>query len=169
MKRCSKCKAVKPEEDFHKSSGTKDGLRCDCKICALKTNKNWRMRNKEKYDENHRKAQYRWFLNNREASIIRGKKNYQKMQARRNMLVSEAKEKSGGCAICGETRHACLVFHHLKEKEIEICKLRTVPSIKRELGKCIVLCSNCHLLHHVGGMIIPDNVQLIDVDTLETK
>jgi len=33
MRKCSKCEAVKPQSDFHKSARGKDGLRGDCRSC----------------------------------------------------------------------------------------------------------------------------------------
>ena len=60
------------------------------------------------------------------------------------------------CDKCGETHPACLEFHHIngnKKKKILICKMAnsgySTASIKKEIAKCQVLCSNCHKkLHH---------------------
>lgn len=58
------------------------------------------------------------------------------------------------CTMCGNTDIRVLQFHHINPKE----KLHTVSSmvskgmsiqnIKREIEKTIVLCSNCHIIHH---------------------
>lgn len=57
------------------------------------------------------------------------------------------------CLECGERRIACLLFHHLdeREKEIDISAIHTGWSKKRieaELAKCIVLCGSCHMKLH---------------------
>lgn len=33
-KRCSRCQQLKPLTEFYTRKGTKDGLRCECKICG---------------------------------------------------------------------------------------------------------------------------------------
>lgn len=38
-KKCSKCKQVKPLDDFHNQNGVKDGKRSHCKICYNKQRK----------------------------------------------------------------------------------------------------------------------------------
>ena len=58
------------------------------------------------------------------------------------------------CVKCGEVNPVVLVFHHKGEEE----KLFNVSKkasnkcswaiIQREIDKCIVLCSNCHLIIH---------------------
>ncbi len=48
-KRCSKCKEVKPLEDFYKDERKKDGVRYGCKTCCCRDNKKYRhtLRGKE--------------------------------------------------------------------------------------------------------------------------
>ena len=47
MKRCSTCKAEKPESDFHRNSKSPDGLTNSCKDCAKARANRW-------YRENHK-------------------------------------------------------------------------------------------------------------------
>ena len=47
-KKCNKCKEVKPLESFSKLSGSKDGLRYNCKACSNAASKAWREANSEK-------------------------------------------------------------------------------------------------------------------------
>jgi hypothetical protein len=56
------------------------------------------------------------------------------------------------CTICGEARVDCLVFHHVGEKDYEVCKtFRHSPKIcQDEIAKCIVLCANCHSVLHAA-------------------
>ncbi len=39
MKTCTKCKASKPLDNFHKKSSSKDGYRPDCKACVAEFNR----------------------------------------------------------------------------------------------------------------------------------
>lgn len=57
------------------------------------------------------------------------------------------------CNRCGESRTYLLDFHHKdpRTKEGSVSKLISSASKKRildEIGKCEVLCSNCHREHH---------------------
>lgn len=45
MKKCSKCKKLKPLCDFKKEKLGKDGIRASCKICDKKRLKKWRKQN----------------------------------------------------------------------------------------------------------------------------
>lgn len=75
---------------------------------------------------------------------------------RQQKLKLEAVEyKGGGCISCGYKTYAgALEFHHKdpKEKDFSIgqVKSRSLSSIKPELDKCILLCSNCHREIHAG-------------------
>jgi hypothetical protein len=55
-----------------------------------------------------------------------------------------------GCSECDEKDPACLQFHHKdpdqKLRNVSACW--TIEDIKREIEKCVVLCSNCHRRHH---------------------
>lgn len=59
------------------------------------------------------------------------------------------------CAICSlNTEAACYDFHHLNPKEKDNCVANLVygqyslARIKKEMRKCILLCSNCHRNKH---------------------
>ena len=57
------------------------------------------------------------------------------------------------CAKCGQNHHATFDFHHIDSstKEASINKLIKNRAFKRameEVKKCIVLCANCHRIHH---------------------
>ncbi len=58
------------------------------------------------------------------------------------------------CVECGESRPPCLDFHHLDPSEKDFnpgqASDEFVPKarILEELKKCIVLCANCHRMHH---------------------
>lgn len=74
---------------------------------------------------------------------------------RRRKLKELAIEYKGGrCKHCGYHRcHAALEFHHLdpNEKDFGIAAngaTRSFDKLKKELDKCIMLCSNCHREEH---------------------
>lgn len=60
------------------------------------------------------------------------------------------------CIKCGEDATACLDFHHLDEdqKDLSLGLAKQngwgIGRIKKEIEKCIVLCSNCHRKLHAG-------------------
>ena len=63
-------------------------------------------------------------------------------------------KKENKCCKCGVEDHRVLEFHHLdsKNKEFDIgfaihgrCGMER---IKREMEKCIIICSNCHKILH---------------------
>ncbi len=61
---------------------------------------------------------------------------------------------SAGCSVCGYSKSArALQFHHNGEdKEHNIAKMvtqgRVLDKIMVEIGKCTILCANCHAEHH---------------------
>jgi hypothetical protein len=71
--------------------------------------------------------------------------------------------KGGACALCG---YACclraLEFHHLspatKRFSIAGSHTRSWKSLRTELDKCILVCSNCHDEIEAGETIIPDHL-----------
>jgi hypothetical protein len=79
-----------------------------------------------------------------------------KNSVRRKKIVAEfaAFKATKSCIKCGESHPATLDFHHTDpqktdKKVYELAKdghfwLR----IMREIDKCVVLCSNCHRIHH---------------------
>lgn len=62
--------------------------------------------------------------------------------------------KGGCCQICGYDKSVrALQFHHLNsgEKDFNISKVtKSWQTVKSELDKCILLCSNCHAEVHEG-------------------
>ena len=69
------------------------------------------------------------------------------------------------CEICGYDKNiAALEFHHLdpNEKEFTISKTHhSIDSVKDELNKCIVVCSNCHREIHNPQSTVQNINQLI--------
>lgn len=86
---------------------------------------------------------------------------------RRKRLRELAVEYKGGkCTFCGYNRCLnALDFHHLdaKKKEFGISKdgiTRSWEKNKKELEKCILVCSNCHREIHAG--ILQPSVEILE-------
>ena len=60
--------------------------------------------------------------------------------------------KGGKCQICGYNRCVdALDFHHIKEKTYNISGgTKSFERLKKEVDKCILVCSNCHREIHAG-------------------
>lgn len=106
---------------------------------GLKYCKKWREDNKEKLREEYK-------------SDKNGTKTRKKLRGRKKRLFYIEEKLQLKCCKCGENHVACLEFHHLdtKEKEKSISKMvkHSWEKIKKEMKKCIVLCSNCHRKEH---------------------
>ena len=59
------------------------------------------------------------------------------------------------CTLCGEAETCCLDFHHLEsdKKDFNVSsrsRYVSLTKLKKEIEKCVVLCSNCHRKVHAG-------------------
>ncbi len=129
---CSKCKIDKPTTDFHKKKSSSTGYNFQCKICINSYHKT------RKYPV--RKDYMRDFYK-------------QKSTRYKKQLIEML---GGKCNKCGLIDDPCVYdFHHTnpEQKEFSIAtalKHSTWDAIKKEVSKCILLCSNCHRkLHHI--------------------
>lgn len=81
--------------------------------------------------------------------------NYRK-EHRRKLKRKAVAYLGGKCEHCDGVFHqAAFDFHHVNEAEklTEITTLignRGWKQVENELQKCILLCSNCHRIHHYG-------------------
>lgn len=83
------------------------------------------------------------------------KKKEQNFQRRKEaqQYISELKS-TLKCTHCDENHPACLEFHHIDPslKDLEVGKAARdrwgIARIKKEIDKCLVLCSNCHKKEH---------------------
>lgn len=123
--------------------------------------KAYRKRNSEK----KKLYQHQWYLDNKEKCLQNSKDwailNHQSI---RELAKKRHQKKiqwmldyklSKGCAICGYNKCAyALDFHHDGDKEFDISIAvagnRSINEVKKEMEKCIVLCSNCHRELHYG-------------------
>lgn len=102
----------------------------------------------------HQEYSRKHYLANKERLLVANTKYKQKRW-------QEWKEfKSGlSCTKCGFSHLAALDFHHVDptEKEYNINRLISNGQFKRaeeELKKCVVLCANCHRIHHYEENLI---------------
>lgn len=73
-----------------------------------------------------------------------------KKRIKNRKFIVEHKE-NNPCKHCKESHVACLDFHHLHDKEVEISRAIQdwgLTRLKKEIEKCIVICTNCHRILH---------------------
>lgn len=105
----------------------------------------WRKENAEKL----RKYRRDWYHRNREQR--RTKENLNSSNRRKALRAFIISQKTK-CLRCPEDHPACLDFHHRdpSTKEFTVCELTdySLETVKAEIAKCDVLCSNCHRKLH---------------------
>ena len=91
-----------------------------------------------------------WYKNNRDKIIAKTKRNSERI-----LKWLQDYKIEHGCSKCGYNTHAvALDFHHVDEtkKEFSLYAAQRrrygMERIKKEVDKCIVLCANCHRVHH---------------------
>jgi len=124
MKLCTTCKIEKDESEFNKNE--RQGIQSKCRSCN------------SEYLKNH-------YKNNRKYYIDKTKNRRKSIRKFINSLKLK-------CVRCPENHIACLDFHHLSDKDINIADLvnsgASKEKILQEISKCVVLCSNCHRKLH---------------------
>jgi len=126
-KRCSRCRELKPASEFAWHRRGLERRQAYCRSCHAA----------------YRRAHY---LANRERHIAAAKRW-------REALVKERTEFLGAffrrhpCVDCGQTDPVVLEFDHLGEKAFDISsgiRARNWRAVIAEIGKCEVVCANCH-------------------------
>lgn len=118
--------------------------------------------------QNNRKRQYCFDCYKRKNS---SKKSKNVSNWRQSIKERAIQYKGGKCIICGYKRcNRALVFHHLdpKYKQFGIANnglCRSWDKVKKELDKCVLLCSNCHNEVHSNLINMEDYVQQIYICT----
>ncbi len=136
MKKCIRCNIEKEISEFNKHNGKKDKLQIYCRDCNNKLRRDY-------YKNNPNKI--------RNDAVLR-----------RELLKNKFKEYKSNliCSKCGENHPACLDFHHRNpnEKIMDVGHMvfggYSFENIKKEIEKCIVLCSNCHRKLHYEEKLI---------------
>jgi len=96
----------------------------------------------------HKEQSRKYYLANKEKIIAISKANRAIGKARWDTFKRTLK-----CTKCGFNHPAALDFHHVdpNEKENLVSKLVSngcFAAAMEEVQKCIVLCANCHRVHH---------------------
>ena len=82
--------------------------------------------------------------------------NYQSQQLRGHKRKNDVIDSMGGkCANCGyDKNYAALCFHHIdpsiKDISLTIREFsnNSIEKLQSEIGKCILMCHNCHMETH---------------------
>lgn len=133
MKKCIKCKCIKEDYLFSKNKSKIDGLQDYCKLCFKEFNaKN--------------------YANSESRRLKSAERNKARIEKHRSIIHRH--KRMYGCQICGEKEVCVLDYHHLdpteKESNIGVILTHAWKTIKKEIKKCVILCSNCHRKHHAG-------------------
>lgn len=129
MRKCYKCGFAGEDSFFKKNYGRKEGSYSNCCLVCLKAEyKKYRQEKKLEYNK--------------------------KAKDRRHARKQRAVEYLGTvCNHCNQTyHHSAFDFHHLdskqKEKDPGLMMSYSDEKLFEELDKCILLCANCHRIHH---------------------
>lgn len=127
--KCTQCNCeLTPENWCNTLHRGKLTIRSWCRECTTKQNAEYRAANRYKYNQNARQ--------------------------RRHERKQRAIEYKGGvCEYCkGRFHSAAFDFHHLdpneKDKDPGLMMSMSDENLFKELDKCILLCANCHRVHH---------------------
>jgi hypothetical protein len=151
MKTCTKCNRELPatEEFFYLNSRYADGFRGWCKDCdrayaAAYANKHYH--SDPVYQERVKAESRKWRAENPEKRRAQDKL---KREEKHTFICEYLLEHP--CVDCGERDIICLDFDHVagrKKAEIFSLLYHSLETIKSEIAKCVVRCSNCHRKRH---------------------
>jgi len=145
-KTCTKCKQLKPVEDFKKKKGKPSSY---CKPCFRK-HYNGRRCTKGLYTRDP--------ITKKTSLTSAHKLSVKKATERRHNLRKKERAvefirgilTSTPCRDCGETRIVCLQFDHRdpsqKDRDISDMMKRSLARLRAEVAKCDVVCANCHAI-----------------------
>lgn len=124
MKRCTRCKATKADEEFARNRNKADGKQSYCRACHSEMCRKGYPRYKARIDA--RNARVR----------------------RENTLWLLRYKMSHPCVDCGNADFRVLEFDHEGDKVMNVANMLhecwSLERIRREVAKCRVRCANCH-------------------------
>jgi hypothetical protein len=129
-KRCAHCREVKPLDEFSWSNRKKGIRQKQCKECMSYFGK-------------------RHYARHKAEVLARKKRRDEKHREKLRKYVWKYL-KEHGCEECGERDPRVLEFDHIDphEKRATVSEMvagaYSMDSLKEEIGKCRVLCANCH-------------------------
>ncbi len=134
-KRCSKCRAVKPLDDFYRNSSSWDGHQYLCKPCANAKDAAYHLANRDRLNEKSKRNQRK----KRAADPNYTARGHLWTMFRMRLEDYEAKfqEQGGVCAICGSPPG---------KKRLAVDHDHACCPSARSCGQCIrgLLCSPCN-------------------------
>jgi len=105
---------------------------------------------KDPEERKRRQREYsaKYYVNNKELSIARVKARHAK-----NKKAWDFYKANLSCSKCGCSHPAALDFHHTdpatKTASVHtLVRDRRYTAARKEIKKCVVLCANCHRIHH---------------------
>lgn len=125
-KQCTVCKQNKDAKEFNKCRSRKDGLQTKCQLCS-------RALSKKHYQQNKAHA---------------AKYNKQRRQRNRQFMIDYL---SGQICIDCKQKYpsVCYDFDHVRgSKTTNVSSMLdcSIETLKKEISKCEIRCSNCHRL-----------------------
>ncbi len=137
LKKCSKCLCELVLDDFNLDKRYEFGRSNTCKLCRRKMNADY----------------YR--IHGKHKSKVDGTNYLNSLKA------------SGCSAKCGCMDVICMDFHHVRDKSFGIGERKSLnKALVEEVGKCIILCANCHRKHHAGLLDI-SGIPTLNPPTIE--
>ncbi|MCC7432853.1 hypothetical protein IT412_05030 [Candidatus Peregrinibacteria bacterium] len=128
MKKCSRCKIIKPLTDFNYKNKDQLLFQRACRSCTREQIRKHYLANKEYYLTKARS---------------RNKTHKENIQ---NFILEYLQHNP--CIDCKESDPIVLDFDHQRDKVIEVSELikskQSLERIKSEITKCQVRCANCH-------------------------
>lgn len=90
----------------------------------------------------------RYYEKNKHKTIARSRTSRQALRKKWDDFKATLK-----CINCGYNHPAALDFHHVimdpnNEKVYRLLANRSYSRVMEEIKKCVVLCANCHRIHH---------------------
>jgi len=132
MKTCSKCREVKPLDEFARDVATRSGTRGVCKSCNSLAFAAWKAANADPH---------------RVSTARRRRERRDECRARLDKLKTDMP-----CVDCGGRFHPVQMdFDHLPGA-VKLSGVSAMigthawPAIQREVEKCELVCANCHRL-----------------------
>ncbi len=131
MKVCSCCGGEKPLVDFNFKNKAKGLYQARCRLCMKSCKREHYQKNKQRY------------LENKNRRIEENKAWYKEYKSKLS------------CSECGFNNPKALQFHHTDDnKEGNIGEMihngNSIDKVITEINKCVVLCANCHMVHHAN-------------------
>jgi hypothetical protein len=177
MRRCTGCKVSKPDDEFWRSKGKKDGLCSQCKTCM----RAYRQAHRELYRERHRVwgAKHREHVKAYNEAYKPRERELRELnrERRREQNASWARADQqaaidaygGFCCCCGETERAFLQLDHIESngaahrRETNGVRLAGWLRKRGYPAGFRVLCANCNFGRHINGGVCPHELGILRV------